>query len=182
MKERKAEKCQGNFFSPERKKKRKLQARRLSLTKENARVFLFFAFSSGEIQRKFILGKNHHRTITGTGGVRRERLHLVAVRGTFPSFWACETRLQIGARFEKREEKMENFPMLLPILSTRNFSPSKVLRNLSPPASRARPGRRVETLTYEFLVHIQRHIRIQVLLVVILAKVQFVSFLIICWS
>lgn len=71
--------------------------------------------------------------------------------------------------------------MLLPILSTRNF-----LVNFGKfrGVRAVNGGRRVagRALTYEFLVHVQRHVGIQVLLVVVLAKVQLVSLLIICWS
>lgn len=142
-----------------------------------ARVFLStrFLFSllltEKKIQRKFILGKKSSYTATGRhraeasrhSAARSSTRAALSMRDMTPAWRPIRK-----ARRKKVFEKMD----ALPILSTRNFSPVGKFREFS---RTQRPladlGRCIVRLTYEFLVHVQRHVWVQVLLVVILAKV-----------
>lgn len=157
------------------KKEEKMQARRIGLTKENARDFLLFLrdFPQEKSERKFILGKNHH-IYTGTGSVARARPIAVEWHDFSeenPTEHA-DTSLQLGARFELREEKKSLEKMdapahfIDPKFFTLNFR-----ENFTNRTAHDIENEHTMLLTNEFLVHIQRHIRIQILLIVIFAKV-----------
>lgn len=165
-----------------RTKKKSASDKKISLTKENARLFLLFSvvsqFSSGE-------NSNENSSLgeiisTGPGGVRRVR------RGDFSSATSALSMRDAAEgwrplRKERRKKVFEkngcSCPFYRPEIFSSNFEKFRGVRAVN--GGRRRAGR---ALTYEFLVHVQRHVGIQVLLVVVLAKVQLVSLLIICWS